>query len=80
MKRVEIYTVPGCNPCKLAVGLAEELCYYVSVLHARDLQQEDWIDMIGFVPRTAPQIFVDGAYIGGYVEFKAYIARNTQES
>jgi glutaredoxin len=65
----QVYTVPDCKWCDKAKNLADELGYDIEELDWYSPSMQDWINLLGWVPMTAPVIFVDGEYIGGCVDF-----------
>jgi glutaredoxin len=65
----QIYTVPNCTWCDKAKKLAEELGYEIEELDFYAPSMWEWEELTGKVPSTAPQILVDGEYIGGCMDF-----------
>jgi len=79
--KVEIYGAEHCSFCKQAVKLCETKSIeynYIDVDTGSNLS--DLIERMGLVPRTIPQIFVDGTYIpGGYTGFRSALAKMVVE-
>lgn len=69
----KIYTIDPCKWCVKAKELAEELGYEIDERDFYAPSMWEWEEMIGFVPSTAPQIFVDGEYIGGCTDLISWI-------
>jgi len=69
---IEIFSKENCAQCEKE----KMLCQMKSLAYEeKDIYQalDDIAERSGQVPRTAPQIFVDGRYVGGYDEFAAYL-------
>lgn len=75
---VTIYSVPHCDFCAKAVDLCYKNLCDVAIRNARDVTRAEWIDRLGEVPKTAPQIFIGSEYIGGYKELKEYFERRAR--
>lgn len=69
---IEIFSKDNCAQCEKAKMLCD-----MKGLEYREKDIYQSIDEItersGQAPRTAPQIFVSGKYVGGYNEFAAYL-------
>lgn len=66
---MQIFTVPNCRWCVRAKEIAESLGMEIEEFDFYSMSPNEWLDLIGIVPQTAPQIFVDGEYIGGCSDF-----------
>lgn len=77
MRTAEIYTKTNCPFCVRAKSLMQkEGIQYTeidAVAHRETLIERVTKDT-GAGPRTVPQIYLDGKYIGGYTELAAFIA------
>lgn len=75
MARVEVYTTPSCPYCVRAKRLLteREIAYEEIDVSADDALRMDIMRRSG--RRTVPQIFIDGASIGGYDELAALDGR-----
>lgn len=65
----EIYTKPHCIFCVKAKALLEQKSIFyreISAVSARDELFERVTEATGTEPKTVPQIFLDGKYIGGH--------------
>jgi glutaredoxin len=69
----QIFTVPDCKWCTKAKELASDMGYEIEELDFYGLSMWEWEQLIGKVPATAPQILVNGEYIGGCVDFMKWI-------
>lgn len=69
MEIVTIYSGPNCAYCTQAKELAEQRGYEVNYLDITEVSPKEWIDKIGSVPRSVPQIFLGDEYIGGFNAF-----------
>lgn len=73
--KAEIFTRPGCGYCVAAKQLlVRKNIPYVE----RDITRRDhWDEIKARVPgfRTVPQVFLDGAHIGGFDDLSAYFQR-----
>ncbi len=73
-----VYSKPSCPNCVKAKKLLDdrELTYVVKEL-GEDIQPQELFDLFEAKglpqPRTAPQIFLQGTYIGGYDQLTAYL-------
>lgn len=68
-----IYTIPDCKWCDKAKEVAAEYGYEVEVKDWYEPSMWDWEALIGYVPTTAPQIFLDGEHIGGCTQLIEYL-------
>lgn len=74
MQVMQIYTLPNCGWCDRAKALADgEFDIIESSFYEPSMW--DWENLLGFVPKTAPQIFIDGEYIGGFADFEEYLCK-----
>ena len=69
----QIYTVPNCKYCEKAKVVANEYGFEIEELDFYQPTVYEWQEISGKVPMTAPQIFVDGEYIGGCDDFIKWI-------
>ena len=72
MKKVVIYTGPGCNFCAAAKHLLskKKISYEEIDIGNDDKKREEMIKKTNG-SRTIPQIFIGEKHVGGYVELKA---------
>lgn len=70
---LKIYTVPNCKWCDKAKEAATEEGFTIEEASFYDPSMWEWEEMIGFIPTTAPQIFVDGVHIGGCMDFLEWL-------
>lgn len=81
---VEIYSKSNCQYCTRAKKLVldRELDHTIIDISAGSIEdqvlaREQLIDRVvqasGTTPRTMPQIFVDGEYVGGYDQLVEYL-------
>lgn len=75
---VEIYSAPKCVHCETVKNLCKARDIEYIEKDIAEVLPKEWIDRIGFVPRSVPQVFVNGEYVGGAVEFKAVLNGNAQ--
>lgn len=71
--KVVIYSKEKCSYCEQAKSLLTEKNIYYKEL---DISRPDVLDQLKeLVPevKTVPQIFIDGAHVGGYIELVAYL-------
>lgn len=78
----EIYSKPNCPYCVKAKHLLEKRGVpYIE--HSAVEQRESLIERVttatGQPPRTVPQIWLEGKYIGGYDQLAAYFAQQDKE-
>lgn len=78
--KVELYTKSPCGYCVRAKMLLEKHDMpfeEISITEHRDTMFERVIAATGEAPRTAPQIFIDDQYIGGFDQLSEWFkARN----
>lgn len=77
-KDIEIFTGPGCDYCVAAKQL---LVKHNLGFHERDTGRDDVrAEMKRRLPRerTIPQIFIDGAHIGGYEDLRLHLGKKPQ--
>lgn len=69
---VEIYGTSACQWCKEAqlLCIAQNLDYTYHQVDVKPEKLDELEDRLGKRVRTVPQVFQDGAYIGGYSELK----------
>ena len=67
--KVDIYSIPDCMHCDTVRNLTFLKGYTYVDHEMMDLTSKEWIAKIGFVPKTAPQVFVDDKYVGGCTDF-----------
>jgi len=70
---IKIYSGENCSYCDMAKRVCNERGVQYEVHDVAALSPIEWIEKIGFVPRSVPQIFADNTYLGGFTEFKTYI-------
>ena len=73
-----VYSKPNCPFCVRAKALLEKqgIGYTeISAVDYRDQLIEEVTKATGAAPRTVPQIWLDGAYIGGYTELEAHFKK-----
>lgn len=77
--KAEIYTRDNCNYCEMAKKLMEDNNIEYTEIKITEDVREPLIERItlatrtedkpdGIFPRTIPQIFLEGEYVGGYTE------------
>jgi glutaredoxin 3 len=72
---VEIYSTPSCGQCVQAKGiLKSKEIPFVEYTVGKDIQKDELEARIGSSIRSVPQIFMDGAYVGGLTELRAKMA------
>ncbi len=69
---ITIHTNEGCVFCKKAVQLCKTAGYIYRELPINDDVLERIEYLMGFKPRTVPQIFVNKQYVGGFNDLKAW--------
>lgn len=70
---IKIYGGAGCSYCESAKAICRNKGLEYISLDVGDLMPTQWVQKIGFVPRSIPQIFADDTYLGGFTEFKTYV-------
>lgn len=80
---VVIYGRPGCPFCvrakQFADGISqsnEKFDYEYVDMQEQDIPMEYLCDLAGKPVRTVPQIFINGAHIGGCDDFEKYLIMN----
>ena len=78
MSETIIYSKPSCPNCVKAKKLLDDReVPYRAVELGTEIQPQELFDLFEAKglpqPRTAPQIFLDGKYIGGYDQLVTYI-------
>lgn len=72
MARVTVYTTQACPYCVQAKRLlGERAIPYDEIDVGSDATQRDEMIQRADGRRTVPQIFIDGAHVGGYTELRA---------
>lgn len=74
---IEVYSIPQCSQCEMAKKLLgmRDIAYEPKLLD-QDYTMESLTEKHeGAAPRTFPQIFIDGVYLGGFQDLKMAIAR-----
>ena len=69
----KIYTVPNCKWCDKAKEVAADVGFEIEELSFYEPSMWEWEESIGYIPSTAPQIFIDGVHIGGCMDFIEWI-------
>lgn len=67
--KVTVYSAPNCVHCQTVKTLSQTKGYEIEEFDVSDLAPNEWIQKIGFVPRSVPQVFFNGEYIGGATDF-----------
>lgn len=70
---VHIYGGVGCSACVNAEKLAASKGFNILKNDIGDISPQEWVDRIEIVPRSIPQIFVNGEYIGGLDSFRGWL-------
>jgi glutaredoxin 3 len=75
MENIEVYTINNCGYCEAAKALLnnKDLSFKEINIANDDAMKSELIAKTGH--RTMPQIFIDGEFIGGYVELKEFLKR-----
>ena len=73
---VHIYGGVGCIHCVNAEKLAASKGFNILKDDIADVTPQEWIDRIQIVPRSIPQIFVNGEYVGGLDSFRGWLNEN----
>ena len=73
-----VYSKPMCPSCVKAKALLDRMNIKYSVKEiGKDIQPQELFDLFESkglpVPRTAPQVFLNGNHVGGYEQLVAYI-------
>jgi glutaredoxin 3 len=77
---ITIYTNEGCVFCEKAAQLCKRAKYVYRELPINDDVLERIEYLMGFKPRTVPQIFVNEQYIGSFDDLKAWHEDRVAES
>lgn len=72
---VEIYSSTNCAACAAAKNLCKSKDIKYEEKYVFDLSTSEWLEKAGSMPRTVPQIFVDGHYVGGLEDFKEFLCQ-----
>lgn len=77
MKNIEVYTINNCGYCEAAKSLlrSKDLAFKEININGDDAAIQNLIIKTGH--RTMPQIFIDGQFIGGYVELREHLKRSS---
>lgn len=76
--KAEIYSKPNCPYCVKAKYLLEKYQYEIDEISAvdhRDVLIERVEKATGSTPKTVPQIWIDGRYIGGHDQLVEWLAK-----
>jgi glutaredoxin len=73
---VLIYGGPGCSYCIAAERVAKERGFSVVKEDINEVSPAEWLARIQIIPRSIPQIFVNGEYVGGYDSFVGWLNEN----
>lgn len=87
MKVIELFTKDKCIFCDMAKRdlnkrWREGLSIVTYNIETNDYSKNDLMyrcQELGFTPKTVPQIFIDGKYIGGYNELVEYFDETNWE-
>ncbi len=76
----EIYTKENCSYCTQAKSLLQQRkLAYTEIPFSVELKESIQARAPeGITIRTVPQIFLDGEYVGGYLQLVEYLAKNPQ--
>jgi glutaredoxin 3 len=76
--KAEIYSKPNCPYCVKAKYLLEKHGYEIEEISAVD-QREVLIERVeretGHSPKTVPQIWLDGKYVGGHDQLVVWLSQ-----
>lgn len=78
MSQSIVYSKPNCPSCVKAKAMLDKLNIQYEVKElGSDIQPQELFDLFESkglpMPRTAPQIFLRGTYVGGYDQLAEYI-------
>lgn len=79
MYNAVIYTKDNCPYCVRAKKILAELgatIEEISAVEHRDALIESVTEITGHAPKTVPQIFLNGDYIGGHDDLVKYVKEN----
>jgi len=75
-----VYTRSGCSYCKMVMELlknedppADEICCDEYIAHSKPLFLQFIKQISGQDHKTFPVVFLDGEFIGGYTETRAFL-------
>lgn len=74
--RAFVFSKPNCGYCVKAKALFEKhaISYQeISAVENRDILIEMVTEASGQAPRSVPQIFIDGAYVGGHDQLVVWL-------
>jgi glutaredoxin len=71
-RMITIYTNDGCVFCEKAIQLCKTEKYIYRSLPISNDVLEKIEYLMGFKPRTVPQIFVNEQYLGGFTDLKVW--------
>lgn len=73
MTNIEVYTINNCGYCEAAKSLlaSSNLNFTAINITNDDKKRIELIEKTNH--RTMPQIFIDGRFIGGYMELKEHL-------
>lgn len=74
--KVTIYSSPNCSYCETVKTLSQTKGYAIEEFDISDLAPNEWIEKVGFVPRSVPQVFLNDEYIGGASDFTLKVMKN----
>jgi glutaredoxin 3 len=77
MKKVTVYSMQNCPYCVKAKGLLTQRGISFETIMIDDWSEEAWDDLVkksGM--KTVPQIYVDGALIGGFTQLAEVDAKD----
>jgi glutaredoxin 3 len=77
--KIDIYSKDACSFCIQAKSLVKQKCLdFNEFIIGKDIQIPELQTKVGSTPvRTAPQIFVNDAYVGGFIDLKTYLSNYT---
>ena len=76
-----IYTKPLCAYCELAKKiLTERKIPFKELIIGVEITKGEAIEELGITFSTAPQIVLDGIYIGGYTELVTHFKKKDQSN
>jgi len=79
--KVEIYGAEWCKPCQNAkkVCVDKNLDYTFNDISVEPEALKKVSELLGYEPKTIPQIFIDGKHIGGSSEFIILMEKQANE-
>ena len=77
----EIWSQPNCMACNQAKKLLEQrgIPYSEKMIGVNGYTKKDLIDRVPDA-RSVPQIFIDGEYLGGFIELQQLLNDNNQRT